>query len=88
MSKSKSIRPENYFILGNGGAIKDIKELADILDHLSDDEFRYHVDEKKNDFANWVRDVFLEKELADRLSAVKDKKDTQIILLKFLVEKR
>jgi hypothetical protein len=81
----KIVNPKNYFILGNGGVIKNIKELAEIIEHLSDDEFRYHINDKKNDFANWIKDIFDEKELANKLFATKDKKDTQIILLKFLV---
>jgi len=85
---SKTIKTENYFVLGNGGVLKDIKELAECIDHLSDDEFRHHVNEQKNDFANWVRDVFDEKILADELFSIKDRKDTQIKLLKFLVNKR
>jgi hypothetical protein len=84
--KKAEINPENYFVLGNGGVIKSIAELGSTLDYLSEDEFRYHVNDAKNDFGNWVRDVFDEKDLADKLFATKDKKDTQIIVLKFLLE--
>jgi hypothetical protein len=87
-AEKAEIKPENYFVLGNGGVIKSIKELAETLEYLSDDEFRYHVNDSKNDFANWIRDVFGEKDLADRLFATKDKKDTHIIILKFLVSSK
>jgi hypothetical protein len=84
----KEINPENYFVLGNGGVIKSIEEFGSTLDHLSDDEFRYHVNDTKNDFANWIRDVFAETELAEKLFATKDKKDTQIIVLKYLLNSK
>jgi len=44
--------------------------LAELLDQLANmdiEVFNYHVSRKNNDFANWIRDVFGEKELARRM---------------------
>lgn len=86
-TKKISVNPENYFVLNSGGVLKDIKELALALDHISDDDFRHHVNDMRNDFSNWVRDIFQDAELADELMKTKDKKDTQIIILKRVVQK-
>ena len=80
------VKPEKYFYLEDGGVFKNIKELALRLDEVSDEVFRSHVNESKNDFANWVEHVFKEKELAEKLRGILDKKDFQIELLKHLVK--
>lgn len=83
---NKDIGPDKYFSLCTGALIKDIKELAFALDHLSDEELYEHVNHEKNDFSTWMKDVFEECELADKLCKAKDRKDIQIELLKHIAE--
>jgi len=83
----KKIAPEHYFSLCTGALVKDIKELAFILEYLSDEELNHHINSGRNDFSNWIRDVFGEKKLAEDLSKTKDRKEMQIILLKHLANK-
>jgi len=59
---------EHYFYLNNGKKLKNIAELMESLKDMDQDLFSFHVNEQRNDFANWVRDVFGEKELARRIS--------------------
>ena len=82
--KSEDIRisAEKYFMLCNGTPIRSIKELAFMLDKISDDDFSYHVTDEKNDFSNWIRDVFGKERLAESLGRLKNKKESQIYLLK------
>jgi hypothetical protein len=80
----QEIPPEKYFVLRSGVTIKDIAELALALDSIADSDFSFHVNDSKNDFANWIGDVFGNKELADSIRPVKDKKESQILLLKHL----
>jgi len=54
----RDAKEEFYFRLIDGSEIKSLRDLADSLANMSDDAFYYHVDENKNDFGNWVRDVF------------------------------
>jgi hypothetical protein len=82
----KQIKPEHYFGLCSGILIKDIKELAFALDYISDGELNHHVNQSRNDFSRWIRDVFEEKQLADDVAKAKDRKELQIMLLKFLVK--
>ncbi len=79
------ISPDKYFILQNGAAIKSIEDLAMFMDTISDDVFNFHVNEEKNDFANWIKGVFDNDPLAEALMSVKCKKESQIALLKHTV---
>lgn len=78
---------ENVFILCNGQPVKNVKELADIMDKLEDSVFSHHVRQDKNDFAAWVKDVFKDTELAEKLAGVKDKKHFQLAVYKHIVHK-
>ncbi|MBW2995828.1 hypothetical protein KY332_00850 [Candidatus Woesearchaeota archaeon] len=82
------ISSDKYFSLCTGGLIKSVKELAFAMDYLSDEELNHHVNESKNDFSSWVRDVFKEYRLAEIISDIKDRKEMQIVLLKHLVNKK
>ncbi|MBU6389866.1 hypothetical protein KGQ71_05130 [Patescibacteria group bacterium] len=44
-----------------------LDELSEAINLIDPDTFRRHVNEEKNDFANWVQYVFGEEELADQL---------------------
>jgi len=75
---------EHYFFLCNGQVIKNVKELADIMENIDDGVFNYHVTADKNDFANWIKDIFENVGLANELAGVKDKGSTRLILYKHL----
>ncbi|MBD3164381.1 hypothetical protein GF323_04220 [Candidatus Woesearchaeota archaeon] len=64
---------ERAFRLCNGGKIESIKELYEQLDRMSEEVFLYHANEDKNDFYNWIKDVFQQNNLAHRIRYLKDK---------------
>jgi len=67
-------KPENCFWVNNGPVLKNLEELKEALVTMTDEQFRYHVNERKNDFAKWVREVLAEKEIARRLARIKTRK--------------
>ncbi|MGC8929468.1 MAG: ATP-binding protein [Candidatus Woesearchaeota archaeon] len=71
----KETEPQFYFVLENGKQLKSIYDLIEELEIMSDDVFYHHVNDFKNDFENWVRFVFLNNELADKISKTKTKRD-------------
>lgn len=81
------LSPEKYFVLCNGSTIKDYKELAAILETVGDDVFYYHVTAERNDFANWINDVFGEQELAEKIRHSKSRHEMMAILYKHLFHK-
>ena len=68
------VNPSKQFWLHNGVAVKNLSELIAVLRDLSDDIFIFHVNEQKNDFAAWVRDV-IDEELGQELLKLRDKQD-------------
>ncbi len=67
--------PGKEFILHDGSKIYSIKDLFDRLQSMDENVFYHHVTPERNDFANWIRDVFKEEGLASRVSACKTKKE-------------
>lgn len=82
------VPPEKQFVLCNGERISSIHQLSMMIDQLSDDVFSHHVNEGKNDFAAWIKDVFKEEELAQAMAGTTCRKENQIALLKHVVAKR
>jgi hypothetical protein len=81
------VTPDKYFVLCDGRKIKSGKELADILQLISDDMFKYHVNDTKNDFSNWINDVFGEPELAKKLRIVRNRLEMSIELYRSMFDK-
>ncbi len=60
--------PDEYvFRVSDGGVLSDMKELAQELNHMSDETFTYHANATKNDFSNWLKDIIGDNELASKL---------------------
>jgi len=81
------VTPDKYFVLCDGRKVKSGKELADILQLVSDDIFKYHVTDTKNDFANWINDVFGEPELAKKIRTIRNKMEVSIELYRHMFDK-
>jgi len=78
---------EHYFYLCDGTVIKNVLELSKNIERMNDEVFCYHVNNEKNDFSNWIRDVYNDENLAKSMLETKDKDKTQIVLLKALIER-
>jgi hypothetical protein len=75
--------PEHVFWLCNGQTLKNLEELEKALETIDNGVFSYHVNAEKNDFANWIKDIFMDIELAEKLKGVMDKeKYLEIIKVK------
>lgn len=78
--------PEEYhFILKDGKKLKNVFELVDSLKDMHEEVFREHVNEVRNDFANWLEDIFNERSLAEELKAIEDRFETERKLTKKLI---
>ncbi|MBS3101699.1 hypothetical protein J4204_06240 [Candidatus Woesearchaeota archaeon] len=65
--------PEQCFWINNGPILKNIEELANALPGMAEDTFRHHVNNEKNDFSSWVRDVIGDQKLANELASSKNR---------------
>jgi hypothetical protein len=67
------VRKGNDFIICNGKHINNLKELLVQLINMSEDVFRYHVTDYRNDFAAWIYNAVGYKELAEAIGPIKSK---------------
>lgn len=66
---------EKAFWFCNGKVAKNLKEFSAILGKISLNEFAYHCNAQKNDFAKWINDVFGKKTLAKAIAKSKTAKE-------------
>jgi hypothetical protein len=78
---------EQHFFFVNGHRVKNVKELAEVMDRIEQEVFEYHVNEEKNDFFNWVKHVFEDIELAEKLVGVTGPKHLQFTIYKHVADK-
>ncbi len=63
-----NINPEHYFVLSGDKVLKNLDELVTALKNMDKATFEYHVNDSKNDFANWIAHVFKARKLAEAIS--------------------
>jgi len=68
-----NVLPEKAFWVNNGPILKSISELATELKKMKTDTFMHHVNQGKNDFANWIKDVVGDGKLTKQISKLKTK---------------
>lgn len=71
---------EKAFYMANGRVITRLSELPEIIENTDEQTFSYHVNAEKNDFANWIRDVFNSKPLANKISTKRNRTEMVKVL--------
>ena len=59
---------EHVFRCYDGASFKNMQELKNGLESMSDESFTHHSNMEKRDFSNWVRDVIGDGKLAKDLA--------------------
>ena len=67
MSILDSVREDQKLWLADGKVIGSVRELYEVLKKMKNSIFSCHVNEEKNDFYSWVKEVFNDRKLADDL---------------------
>ncbi len=80
------LRENKWFYFASGGKAASIQELKLALNSMDPGTFSYHVNNQKNDFADWIEGVFNNHKLAEHLREVSEKEGMQIILEDYLKE--
>ncbi|MFH1637525.1 MAG: hypothetical protein ABIB71_03815 [Candidatus Woesearchaeota archaeon] len=73
---------EKQFWTHDGRVIRAIEDMEEIFKTMDDNVFAQHVNDWKNDFAKWVREVVGDEVLADELIKTKDRKSSISIVKK------
>ena len=72
---SKQVEAHHHFRLADGQTIKSLKDLPAALRQMDDNTFYHHVNANKNDFAEWIKNVFSDEKLANHLLPIKNRKE-------------
>lgn len=75
-----NVSPQYCLWVMNGAILKNLNEFARELDRMSNQVFRYHVSRERNDFSNWISEVYGDKKLAKDIKKAKTKKQAYRIL--------
>lgn len=73
LSLFRNVKPEEYFYMHNGVVLKNLHDLIDILEVIDEATLSCHVKDNKNDFGEWIRHVFKDNALADKIKNAKTK---------------
>jgi len=82
--RSQWISEEKAFHTVDDYQVKNIQELYYYINNCDDNNFNYHANPKKNDFANWVSDVLLFPSVAAKMRVAINKNDMIKVLKDFL----
>lgn len=61
------MNPEQQFHFRDGTSIASLDALKEKIETISYNDFYHHVNQSRNDFANWIRYVLKDENLADQL---------------------
>lgn len=64
---------EHVFRCYDGTSFRNMQELKDGLESMSDEAFSHHSNTGKKDFSNWVRDVIGDEKLAKDLAKAENR---------------
>jgi len=59
-----NVSQEKQFWCHDGQYLKNLQEMKAALEQMTEETFRYHSNEAKSDFSNWVRDVIGDEKLS------------------------
>jgi hypothetical protein len=74
MDINQEVSPEFYFYLADGRCLKSLSDLAFALGDMEEWVLNHHVNAEKNDFSNWIENIYGDKTLAKKIRRKKDRK--------------
>lgn len=77
-------RPENCFRCADGAVLGSVYELENKLCTMGRETFYHHANQFRNDFHNWIKDVFRDYELANELLKAKTPAEAAATIRKHL----
>ncbi len=80
------VETDKPFYVKDGTVLRSIADLIKSLDYMNDEIFYQHVNNERNDFYNWIADVF-DKEIAETIKKVDSKLEMQVNLLEELLNR-
>lgn len=81
------MKNKKIFYLRSGKTFSSLKSFAKELKKMSNEVYSNHVTPLKNDFSNWIEHSLEEKELSKKISGHITKIETELEVLRHLVER-
>ena len=80
------VKPEHYFVTKKGKALKNLEELHSYIAVIDEEEFKHHVNDQRNDFHNWIKDIHQDQVLANNLLKAKTRVQTAMHIKNRIIE--
>lgn len=77
---------ERAFVTSDGQKLYSLYDLYIWLNICSEEAFKAHANEKKNDFYLWIKDSLNLDDLAEEIKDIKDKEKFKSIIEKYIEE--
>ncbi len=84
---SKNVPIEYSFWLSDGREIRNVLQLSEDAKTMSNETYSFHANSRKNDFADWIRDIVKNEELAYNVRKSNNQKEMAAAIRKFLYKK-
>jgi len=73
----RDVHSKHNFKLHMGSEISSLKDMAEAIDIMADRTFVHHVNEKKNDFAYWIKEAIGDDDLACKVEKLRTREALQ-----------
>ena len=81
---NSNVHKNQSFKVCDGNELNNLLELAMAIKHMPEETFTHHVNDHKNDFANWINDCMGETQLANDLGKYKTKSSNELLILRHI----
>lgn len=84
MNENFVFPPEKYFYTVDKKILTNLHQLSSYLKNCSRENFNYHVNSIKNDFYNWINDIFGHNVLSEKIKNINDPLEMSKLIDSFL----
>ena len=81
----EDVGEDKKFLVANGEILSNIWDLIHLLDHIDDYTFYHHVNDEKNDFYNWIKEMYGDGEFEKVILPIRNPKELEIAILKYII---
>ena len=88
MSKTflEDVENGKEFLVKDGRVVRNLKELAQVIKEIPLEIFLHHVNEEKNDFADWIKQVIGDFVLANRIKRFRSRSSISRLIERRVLE--
>ena len=79
----KKVNEDQAFVLNNNDRLYSLRDLLNVIPHMPEQVLHHHILYGRNDFANWIGDVFQYYDIAEEIRNVKSREEIIRILKQY-----